>query len=36
MKGWRDAAYARDRVIYAMNKFKDGKAKHHEGKKRAV
>jgi inorganic pyrophosphatase len=36
MKGWRDAAYARDRVIYAMNKFKEGKQKHHEGKKKAA
>src|ERR1700683_3717176 len=36
IQGGGAAALARDRVIYAMNKFKDGKAKHHEGKKRAV
>ena len=25
MKGWRDAAYARDRVVHAIKQFKDGK-----------
>jgi inorganic pyrophosphatase len=36
MKGWRDAAYARDRVVYAINKFKDGKAKPSDAKKKAT
>jgi inorganic pyrophosphatase len=36
MKGWRDAAYARDRVVYAINKFKESKAKSHEGKKKVA
>jgi inorganic pyrophosphatase len=26
MKGWHDAGYARDRVVYAMNQFKEKKA----------
>ncbi len=29
MKGWRDAAYARDRVLVAAKQFEDGKNKHH-------
>jgi inorganic pyrophosphatase len=34
MKGWRDAAYARDRVVIAAKQFRDGKAKHHGAKKK--
>jgi inorganic pyrophosphatase len=26
MRGWHDAGYARDRVVYAMNQFKEKKA----------
>jgi hypothetical protein len=26
MRGWQDAGFARDRVVYAMNQFKDKKA----------
>ena len=33
MKGWHDAGYARDRVAYAMNQFKDTKAKKEAGAK---
>ena len=33
MKGWRDASYARDRVMDAIKQFELNKAKHHEGKK---
>jgi sRNA-binding protein len=36
MKGWRDAAYARDRVLYAIKQFKEGKAKQPEGKNQAA
>jgi len=25
MRGWHDASYARDRVTYAMNQFKEKK-----------
>jgi inorganic pyrophosphatase len=35
MKGWRDAAHARDRVMHTMKQFELSKAKHHEGKKKA-
>jgi inorganic pyrophosphatase len=36
MKGWRDAAYARDRVLVAAKQFEDGKLKHpaHVAKKK--
>ena len=33
MKGWHDAGYARDRVAYAMNQFKDAKSKKEAGAK---
>jgi inorganic pyrophosphatase len=28
IKGWHDAAYARDKVIYSAKQFIDGKVKH--------
>ncbi len=28
VKGWHDAAYARDRVLRAVKMFEDSKAKH--------
>jgi inorganic pyrophosphatase len=36
MRGWRDAAYARDRVVHAIKQFKDGKAKQPESKKKVA
>jgi inorganic pyrophosphatase len=36
MKGWRDAAYARDRVMHAIKQFQESKAKQHEGKKKVA
>jgi inorganic pyrophosphatase len=36
MKGWRDAAYARDRVVIAAKQFQAGKTKHHRAKKKAA
>jgi inorganic pyrophosphatase len=36
MKGWRDAAYARDRVVIAAKQFRDAKTKHHVNKKKAA
>jgi inorganic pyrophosphatase len=35
MKGWRDAAYARDRVVRAAKLFEEGKTKSHGAKKKA-
>jgi inorganic pyrophosphatase len=35
MKGWRDAAYARDRVTYAMKQFDGRKTKSHEPRAKA-
>jgi inorganic pyrophosphatase len=35
VKGWRDAAYARDQVIYCAKQFKDNKAKLAEGKEKS-
>jgi hypothetical protein len=35
MKGWRDASYARDRVLRAAKMFEDGKVKA-SGMKRKV
>jgi inorganic pyrophosphatase len=29
IKGWHDAAYARDKVIDSAKQFVDGKVKHH-------
>jgi inorganic pyrophosphatase len=36
MKGWRDAAYARDRVMHTIKQFELSKAKHHEAKKKVA
>jgi inorganic pyrophosphatase len=36
IKGWHDAAYARDRVLLAVKQFKDGKAKKTETKSHEV
>jgi inorganic pyrophosphatase len=36
MKGWRDAAFARDRVTHAIKQFNDTKAKHHEAKRKVA
>ncbi len=36
MKGWRDAAYARDRVTYAIKQFNDARPKQNEGKKKVA
>jgi inorganic pyrophosphatase len=36
MKGWRDASYARDRVLHTIKQFAESKAKHNEGKKKAA
>jgi inorganic pyrophosphatase len=34
MKGWRDAAYARDRVMHTIKQFELNKAMHNEEKKK--
>ena len=36
IKGWHDAAYARDRVLRAIKLFQEGKTKHPEGKKKVA
>ena len=36
MRGWRDAAFARDRVTHAIKQFKDGKSKQHEARKKVA
>jgi inorganic pyrophosphatase len=36
IKGWHDAAYARDRVLYAAKQFEDGKHKPASGKQKAA
>ncbi len=36
IRGWRDAAYARDRVARAVKLFADSKEKHHEQGKKVV
>jgi inorganic pyrophosphatase len=36
MKGWRDASYARDRVMHTIKQFELSKTKHHEGKKKVA
>jgi inorganic pyrophosphatase len=32
IKGWRDAAYARDRVVHSAKQFQENKATQAEGK----
>jgi inorganic pyrophosphatase len=29
IRGWHDAAYARDKVVLSAKQFLDGKVKHH-------
>jgi inorganic pyrophosphatase len=36
MKGWRDASYARDRVMHTIKQFELSKGKHHEAKKKVA
>jgi inorganic pyrophosphatase len=36
MRGWRDAAFARDRVMHTIKQFELSKAKPHEGKKKVA
>jgi hypothetical protein len=36
MKGWRDAAHARDRVVIAAKQFHDAKTKHAGTKKKVA
>jgi len=36
MKGWRDASYARDRVIHAAKMFEEGKPKANTLKRKVA
>jgi inorganic pyrophosphatase len=36
MKGWRDAAYARDRVVIASKQFQAGRTKSHGAKRKSA
>jgi inorganic pyrophosphatase len=36
IKGWHDAAYARDRVVRAVKLFEDNKEKHHARERKVV